>query len=235
MNKISHPLILLALLLGALTSQAATDRYEVDVKDFQELKVTDGINVTYRHVPDSAGKAVFITTPEMAQEILFVPSPGKLEIQLATRKGKYEKLPTVTVYSNFISKVENDGDSTVRVLAPQPNAKIKLRLVGNGKLIADQIQTNLLEASIDTGNGTLVVSGKAPNAKLSSTGSGKLLADNLATETTSCKLLGTGSITCDVKETLTISGMGTGTIYFNGMPEIKKKMALHIKCVPLHK
>lgn len=175
MNKISRIATLLTLLVTVFSAYGQIDRYEVEVKDFQELKVTDGINVTYRHVPDSVGKAVFEATPKMAQEILFVPSSGKLEIQLATRKGQYTGVPTVTVYSNFISKVENDGDSTVRVLSPQPNAKIKLRLVGNGKLIADQVETNLLEASIDTGNGTLVVSGKAPNAKLSSTGSGKLL------------------------------------------------------------
>lgn len=234
MNKIIRMIALVGVLFSSLTVYSSEiERYEVDVKDFQELKVIDAVNVVYRYNPDSIGKAVFETTREMAPEILFVPSPGKLEIQLATRKGEYDGLPTITVYSNFISKVENDGDSTVTIHNPQPNAKIKLRLVGNGKIIAEQLQTSLLEASIDTGNGTLIVSGKSTAAKLSCTGSGKLLTESLATEEATCKLIGTGYITCDVRDRLTVSGMGTGTIYFSGMPEIKKKMALNIKILPL--
>ena len=71
---------------------------------------------------------MFETTPELAPAILFEPNKGKLAIKLTPTDVPYRNLPTVRVYSSYLSKVENSGDSTVRVLAsacmPEFNAKV---------------------------------------------------------------------------------------------------------------
>ncbi|MDE6248445.1 MAG: DUF2807 domain-containing protein [Paramuribaculum sp.] len=209
------------------------NRYEVKLNDFTELKVNDAVNVIYRSNPDSAGIAVFNCQPALASSIMFSPQGAKLSIQLATNNDvAHMELPTVTVYSNFITKVENNGDSTVRVFSPKTGPKFKGRLVGNGRLIIRDIDANIVEGSIDTGNGTLVLSGHAPEVKLSNTGAGQLLADDLVADNIKCSLWGTGTVGCHARTLLTVTGAGTGTIYYLGTPEIKKKMALNIKCLP---
>ncbi len=227
-------IILILSVFAALTANALdVNRYEVKLNDFTELKVNDAVNVIYRSVPDSAGIAVFNCPPALASSIMFSPQGTKLSIQLATNNDVAQKsLPTVTVYSNFITKVENNGDSTVRVFSPKTGPKFKGRLVGNGRLIIRDLDANVVEGSIDTGNGTLVLSGRAPEVKLSNTGAGQLLADDLEAETIKCSLWGTGTVGCHARKLLTVTGAGTGTIYYLGTPEIKKKMALNIKCMP---
>ena len=65
---------ILFLLLGTVTfvtAKAETTDYKLDVHDFSELVVVDGINVDYFCKPDSAGIAVFSCEPEMASHIMF--------------------------------------------------------------------------------------------------------------------------------------------------------------------
>ncbi len=81
------PIILATAATAAIAAYAAEPtRYELDVKDFTELKVTDGINVDYRCNPDSAGKAVFNTSPELASAIYFVPGSLNLRYNSPQRK-----------------------------------------------------------------------------------------------------------------------------------------------------
>lgn len=46
-------------------------RYEINVKDFSELKVIEGLTVDYKCSEDSAGMAVFTTSPDMASLLMF--------------------------------------------------------------------------------------------------------------------------------------------------------------------
>ncbi|MCH5319088.1 MAG: DUF2807 domain-containing protein [Paramuribaculum sp.] len=217
--------LLIALILMSLTVLAdEPTRYELNMNDFIELKVTDGINVDYKCNPDSAGKVVFETVPNLASQIIFVPGGDKLEIQLATiESGSYKDLPVITVYSTFLTKVQNSGDSTLRVLNIAPGPKFKAKLIGNGTLSIRDIETIQLDASINTGNGTIVISGKTQSASLKTTGAGTIQADGLKAQTLKCSLWGTGSIGCDVSESLSIFGAGSGTVYYRGNPIIKNR------------
>lgn len=109
-------------------------RYEIDVKDFSELKVIEGLAVDYKCSEDSAGMAVFTTSPDMASLLMFTNNKNKLEIQISTDGIDYQGLPKITVYSRFLNKVENSGDSLVRVLSVAPSPSFKARLIGNGTL-----------------------------------------------------------------------------------------------------
>ncbi len=215
--------VLMAALACMSASAADPTRYELDVKDFTELKVTDGINVDYRCVPDSAGKAVFVATPDMASALIFTPGNGKLSVQLASKEIDRSKLPHITVYSNFLTRVENDGDSTVRIISLVPGPKFKARLVGNGRLVVRDVKMSNVDVSIDTGNGSIVIYGEADNAKFTCTGSGHIQADDLKAENVKCNMWGTGSIGCAPVKTLNILGAGSGKVYYKGNPEIKNR------------
>lgn len=200
------------------------NRYELDVKDFSELKVTDGINVDYRCNPDSAGKAVFTAAADVASHILFVPNKNKLEIQLSDDiNPQYVKLPSITVYSNYLTVAENSGDSTLRVLTVAPGPKFKARVIGNGRMVVRDIKASQVDASLDTGKGTVVIYGTATTANLSCTGTGSIQADDLTAETVKCKVFGTGTIGCSPTKTLTVMGAGSGNVYYRGNPDVKNR------------
>lgn len=219
------------LAIAALSTYAATpSRYELDVKDFNELKVIEGINVDYACSADSAGKAVFTATPELASVIMFTNNNGKLEMQISTEGIDYHNLPTVKVYSNFLTKIENSGDSTVRVLSLAAGPKFKARLIGNGRLVIKDIHATNVEAALATGKGNLIISGDCTRAKLSMTGTGTVEADNLkVAEDTRCILAGTGSIGCYPVNKLKVLGAASGKVYYRGKPKSIDNLSIGIK------
>lgn len=204
-------------------------RYELDVKQFNELKVVEGINVNYVCNADSAGKAVFTTTADLASVLMFSNNDGKLEMQIATDGINYRNLPTVTVYSNFLTRVENSGDSTVKVLNVAPCPRFKARLIGNGRLVVRDIKATTIEADIRTGNGTLIIGGKCDTAKFNTTGSGVIQADEVEAGDVKCTLAGTGSIGCWPSGKLTIIGAASGKVYYRGKPTEIKNLSIGVK------
>ncbi len=222
------------LLITSLSVWAeAPTRYELNVKEFNELKVVEGINVDYVCSADSAGKAVFTTTADLASVLMFSNNNGKLEMQIATDGINYRNLPTVTVYSNFLTRVENSGDSTVRVISVAPCPRFKARLIGNGRLVVRDIKATTIEADIRTGNGTLIIGGKCDSAKFNTTGSGVIQADDVEAGDVKCTLAGTGSIGCWPSGKLTIIGAASGKVHYRGKPSEIKNLSIGVKAESL--
>lgn len=227
------PSLIVALAVPMAVNAEEVTRYDLKVNDFTELKVVDDVNVIYRCVPDSAGHVVFNATPSHAAAFIFQPDGTKLGIELSPEMAQNpDGLPTVTVYSTFLSRAENDGKATLRIESAAAGAKIKCVLVGNGRLVARGLHFNQVEASLMTGNGEIVVSGKCDIAKLSSTGTGQIQADELVAREAKCRVVGTGSIGVNASDALTVSGMGSGTVYYLGNPSIKNR-TLGVKTKPL--
>ncbi|MDE6529071.1 MAG: DUF2807 domain-containing protein, partial [Muribaculaceae bacterium] len=185
--------------LGALAASGPVSKYELNVKDFSQLVVDDGFNVEYKSSDELAGMAVFETTKQIADKIIFDNNnKGRLSIQKAFHEdGKMQSgLPTITVYSRFLKEVKNNGDSTVRVLSVRPTMEFKATVVGNGRMVVRGIDCSKFDGAIKTGNGTLVVTGKCESAVLSNTGTGAIQADELEAVNVSCRFFGTGTTGC---------------------------------------
>ena len=220
----------IAVLAASGSGAMAADqiRYVMDVADFTELKVVNGVNVDYVLNPDSVGKAVFYATKTQASMIMLTNKKGKLVVELSEDATRTD-LPTVRVYSRFLTKVENSSDSLVRVVSMAPTARFQARLIGNGRLVVREACANEGEGAISTGNGTLVLGGECQDASLSLVGTGAIQADGLKAVNVKCRNTGTGTIGCWAEKLLNISGAGSGKIYYKGTPELKKSMALGVK------
>lgn len=223
------PLFTLFAALVALTAQA--EHFEMTFSEFHELKVVDAINVDYHCDPSMAGKVVFDCDPSKASLVMFEPSNEKLEIKLTLRDTKETGLPTIHVYSSFLTKVENDGDSTVRVLTMAPGPKFQAKLVGNGRLSVRGVEVTNLEAELITGNGIVAVSGKANNAQFKLIGVGQIQADELQANVVKASITGTGTINCYPLESLTTSGMGPGKVIYRGTPKVSRSGLKMVKAV----
>lgn len=107
----------------------------INVGEFNELVVNDGINVVYSNNADSVGIVAFDIEKEYTSYIMAERSKGRLKIQLDPAAITVKTLPTVYVYSSYLYKAENTKDSTLTLRKVAPGAKIDIQLQGNGTII----------------------------------------------------------------------------------------------------
>lgn len=229
LSKVFFSALFVALSVQVTSAQTAP--YKLDVGDFSELKVPDGINVEYRCSTDSAGWAYFECDPQIAQKLIFTNKKNSLRIQVASDGVKLTDLPTIYVYSLTLQKVENSGDSTVKVVRTLPVREFKGSVIGNGTLIISDLKTHQANLAIRTGNGQLVANGTTREANLKNVGTGKLEASGLQAEVTKCNILGTGPIDCNASASLSITGAGSGKVYYGGTPSTISNRSIGVKAI----
>lgn len=229
MNKIL--ISLFAVLASAFFMNAQKSLYKLDVGDFSEFKVNDGINVEYNCSNDSAGWVYFECDPITAQMLMFTNKKNTLIIQIASDGAVVKDLPTLKIYSMTLQKVENSGDSLVRIHNTVPVREFKASVVGNGTLIIDDIHTHKADIANRTGSGHIVVNGSTREANLRNVGTGKLEASGLKAEQVKCNILGTGPIDCNASVVLTITGAGSGKVYFGGKPQKITNRSIGVKAI----
>ncbi len=216
-----------------MSAQTPTN-YDLNVGEFSELRVSDGINVDYTSDPDKAGRAYFNCPAQLASSFIFSNKGGRLTIQLAPETIGTRNLPTITVHSKYLTKIENTSDSTVRVLSLFGSPKLEVKLEGNGHLIVRGIDANEVKGTMRLGHGTLILTGKCKDAKLNLTGTGVIQADELVAEEATVSAKGTGSVGVNAVNALNIYGMGSTSVYYIGNPAIKNR-SVGLKLLPLAK
>lgn len=222
-NRLFTGLSALMLTVTAQTAWGADEKsYEIKVGDFTELKIENGIKVDYRASEDSCGYAVFTATSDRASVIMASVDKSCLTLQLSADGVTMRNLPTVTVFSRFLQKVENEGDSLIRVINPNGVPVFKAKLVGNGQISVHGLTANSVDASLTTGNGTILITGTATQAKYSLVGTGSIQCADLKADDVKCKLLGTGYVECWPVNKLSVIGASSGKVYYRpGVQEIK--------------
>lgn len=226
------------ILLVVLACPAQVTRHEVSVGNFTRLSLLDDVNVIYRCNADSAGLAIITCTPAIANHLIFTKNNnGRLSIQVDDTYERLGNLPTITVYSSSLDEVENSGDSTLWISGLPPMKAFKVRLIDNGKVIARGIKASKLELQILSGKGKIIAQGTCDDLALRLVGTGEIQADEVVATNVSCRIMGTGTIGCDVNGgDLKVSGSGTGKVYYKGSP---RKVTVHklgtIKAIPMNK
>lgn len=232
LTRIKSFLLPVAMMLtAAAPAVAQSAEYKLNVQNFSELTVVDGINVDYYCRPDSAGWAVFSCTPEVAAEIMFTNDADHLTIRTAAEEHTLADMPEIRVYSASLHKVENSGDSLVRVFTDVPVDKFKARVIGNGILEIHGVKTDNFDAGLTAGNGHLIVDGKAKKVKINNVGTGPVEASDLISPNISCFVFGTGDIECTPLESLRVYGAGSGKVRYHGTPSKVTLRGIGVKAV----
>ncbi|MBR5171255.1 MAG: DUF2807 domain-containing protein [Muribaculaceae bacterium] len=220
----------------AFMSSAQVEHHVVKLGEFTQLSLVDNINVNYRSNPDSAGLAVFSCTKEVANSIIFsISAKGRLTIQVDDDYERLSNLPTITIYSTTLDEVDNSGDSTLRVSQLPPLKSFKVRLTDNGKVIVRDVRASKLELQILSGKGKIITDGSCDELAVRLIGTGEIQADGVKATTVSCRIMGTGSIGCNVDGgPLKVSGSGTGKVYYKGNPsKVTVRKLGTIKAIPM--
>lgn len=220
MKRISTAILCAAVSL-TVSAQVA-ENYKINVGQFNKLKVHDNVNVVYRCNPDSSGFVQYRGAKEFADAFILTPKGGTLRIQVSTEDVNNPALPVLYVYSDFLTEVENSGLKRVTVENPAPCAEFKAKCIGNGSIVVENIEANVVRAAIATGNGTVNLSGSCREAGFRMLGTGVIAADRLRADDVDCRILGGGTIGCWPTLHLSVKGIGSTKIYYKGTPTIKK-------------
>lgn len=197
--------------------------YEIEVGQFDKIKILDNVNVVYRCLPDSTGMAFYESEEELDNPFLLTSNgKGLVKIQVSSDYVGKPNLPTLFVYSDFLTSVENSSDATITIEHTQPCAEFKATQVGNGSINVHSLNTTNVSAKLNTGNGTITLDGECQKAVFNLVGSGLIAADRLQADNIDCKFVGSGSIGCWAIESINIKGIGSTKIYYKGQPNIKK-------------
>ncbi len=234
MKRILTNIIL--MITVALASNAQVTHRVVKLADFTRLAVVDDINVEYRCNPDSAGLVVFDATQEVADALMFtVSNKGRLSIQVNDFFESRGNLPSLTLYSSTLDEAENAGDSVLRISKLPPLKSFKVRLLDNGKVIVRGVRASQLELQILSGKGKIIADGSCDDLSLRLVGTGEIQADNVTATNVSCRIMGTGSMGCNVNGgDLKVSGSGTGKVYYKGTPnKVTVRKLGTIKAIPM--
>ncbi len=220
--NIKRVLLSFGAIVVAMGGYAQKHSYQLNVGIFDKLNVCDNVHVEYRCVPDSAGYIAFEGEEEFADAFYFTNSKGKLKIQVNTEDVNNPNLPVLRVYSHSLVEVENSSIFTTYIKSKINTPMLVLRQVGNGRIEVKDVVANEVSATLATGKGEIVVSGKCDVANLKMVGAGEIKAENLDAKKVKCQILGSGDIYCDAEERLESRGIGSTSIYYKGNPEIKK-------------
>lgn len=217
--------IIAALLYAAMTVTAESVQhkdYAINVGQFDKLKIDDNVDVVYRNLPDSTGYVAYRGEEEFADAFILTPNNGSLRIQVNTEDVNRPGLPTLYVYSDFLTSVTTCSIRHVAIESVAPSPEFKITLIGNGSISADNVKANKVLAKIATGNGNITISGKTPEATFSMVGTGTIQADRLEANIVNCKIIGAGTIGCSPIDKLNVRGIGSTKIYYTGDPDIRK-------------
>ena len=234
MKRILTNIIL--MITVALASNAQVTHRVVKLADFTRLAVVDDINVEYRCNPDSAGLVVFDATQEIADALMFtVSNKGRLSIQVNDFFESRGNLPSLTLYSSTLDEAENAGDSVLRISQLPPLKSFKVRLLDNGKVIVRGVRASQLELQILSGKGKIIADGSCDDLSLRLFGTGEIQADNVTATNVSCRIMGTGSMGCNVNGgEPKVSARGAGKVYHKVKPNTGSVRKLGtIKAIPM--
>ena len=210
--------IFIALAAFSAVAVAHPADYKLKVQPFCELTVVDGIGVDCYCVPDSAGWAVFTCEPELASRIMFNNNAQALTVQTDAEESAIAGLPRIKLYTATLTRVENSGDSLVRIYAAEPVKSLKAKQIGNGCLEVHNIDASNVEASVMAGKGQLSIEGSAQKATLRNVSTGPIDASRLSAREINCFILGTGDINCSPVEKLKVVGAGSGMVIYHNEP-----------------
>lgn len=227
-NRISTFFASIAVAVCGLSSSAQVSDYSLQFADFDELKVANGVNVDYYCDINRAGKVEFTADKSLASAVAFECKDGKLIVKLTDKENTPTNLPTVRVYSTYLTSVTNESDSMVRVMSVAPCARFNCKLSGDGSMSIRNVKANIVNASNIAGDGTLMIYGTANTANLKLVGPGSIQADELVAKDVNCTSDISGVISCYATEKLTCGGVG-GTVKYRGEPVVKKRTLSYVK------
>ena len=214
--------LFLGLFAVSMVQAVETSVKQFTLDDFYKMKVYNNFDVSYRQNADSAGIVVIMAATTDIQHIECVSKKGVLTIKYKGNCDKEQMQGSLIVYSTALEYAENNGIGSIQISTPISGAAFKAKVMGNGSIMARQVDYGIVEASVIAGKGKIALAGKCREAEFTVTGSGQIESDGHMSRDVTCRIRGNGVIGCYATQKLNARATGNGEVYYRGTPEISK-------------
>jgi hypothetical protein len=213
---------LLVLAVGALSSftnsRPAADRETRSVGSFTEISLGGSARVMVKQgSPQSV--AVEGSKEDLAD---FETEVKSSQLRLGFRQSSGSMFNnkshgSVTVYVTVpsLTALRVGGSGKMEVSGPLQADAMTLAVSGSGDLLVPQLKASRLETAV-SGSGDLTVGGTCPSNEIRISGSGKVKAHDLKTETSRARISGSGNAYVYASRTADGSISGSGSMYVAG-------------------
>ncbi len=221
-------------LLCSFIAKCEEQTYMLNLNNFTELKVVNGVNIEYHSSVDTVGKGYFTCEKDLSSRFVFSQDENKLKVEVDMVDTVIRNLPTIHLYSTKLEKVENTSDSLIIVHEIGDVDQFKVKVVGNGAITVNNLVCDKADVTINTGKGNVEIkSGEVTSIKYKNVGKGIIRAAGLKAKSANVILLGTGDIECFVEQTILIYGSGSGKVKYKGYPEKITNRSIGVKTVEM--
>ena len=121
--------------------------------------------------------------------------------------------------SNNLGKIKLAGSGEVHLKGEVNSKDLKIELAGSGDIVADSLYCDRFDMSI-AGSGTARLRGASNNSSFSVAGSGDIKGYNFSVDKLSTSIAGSGDVQITVGSSLTASIAGSGSLRYQGNPEV---------------
>ena len=220
---------LLALAVGALSSftaaRPAADRETRSVGSFTEISLGGSSHVVVKQ--GSPQSVVVEASKEDLADFETDVQGNKLRLGFRQQPGSmlnYKKHGLVTVYvtAPSLTALRVGGSGKLEVQGNLEADALTLAVSGSGDLLVPQLRASRLETAV-SGSGDLTVGGTCSSNDIRISGSGKVRAHDLKTETSRARISGSGDAHVYASRTAEGSISGSGGLYVAGGAQLSSR------------
>ena len=214
---------LLVLAVGALssftTSRPLADRETRSVGSFTEISLGGSAHVVVKQ--GSPQSVVVEASKEDLADFETEVQGNKLRLGYRQKPGtgmfNYKNHGPVTVYvtAPSLTALRVGGSGKLEVNGNLEADALTLAVSGSGDLVVPQLRAGHLETAV-SGSGDVTVGGTCPSNEIRISGSGKVKAHDLKTETSRARISGSGDAHVYASRTADASISGSGGMYVAG-------------------
>lgn len=214
---------LLALAVGTLSSFTAprpvADRETRTVGTFTEISLGGSAHVVVKQ--GSPQSVVVEASKEDLADFETEVKGSQLRLGYRQNAGKgmfnYKNHGSVTVYVTVpsLTALRVGGSGKLELNGPLEADAMTLAVAGSGDLLVPQLRAGRLETAV-SGSGDVTVGGTCPSNEIRISGSGKVRAHDLKTETSRARISGSGDAHVYASRTAEGAISGSGSLYVAG-------------------
>ncbi len=214
---------LLVLAAGArssfATARPVADRETRSVGAFTEISLSGSAHVVVKQ--GSPQRVVVEASKDDLADFETEVQGSKLRLGFRQKPGggmsSYKNHGPVTVYVTALSltALRVGGSGKLEVNGPLQADTMTLAVSGSGDLLVPQLQAGHLETTV-SGSGDVTVGGTCPSNDIRISGSGRVRAHELKTETSRARISGSGDAHVSASRTADGAISGSGNMYVAG-------------------
>lgn len=195
---------------------------EIAIDDYSSIDFSGGASIVYEQKISEAPYFKIEIDENIYPLLIIETKNGKLSI-----RNKDNINPTkYNIYTNSttLNKLSASGSINAHLKNKLVTDEMNVHASGSVKVQADDLECNTFKSNI-SGSGDINLAGKANQVHCSISGSGKLKALPMITDSAYCKVSGSGNFEVYANKYLKVSISGSGSVRYKGQPHIDQSIS----------